>query len=188
MIPVSTQLPLGRAPLTTFSSNSVSVLWYPNESHTELAIGNKIYQSFSGYYYKRTLEESVRVAENGGSGFYRFTLDVNDEELAKLKAYIHANEDRHSEKICVRGASDAVTLATGMPVPFPFGISPLWNGAFLSAAYYSGLTRVTGMDRYGQRPLLGIGAAVEATVSAASALALSGAGLAGYLGVQWLAQ
>ena len=134
-------------PVTEYIPDAASILYWPGKFHTELAVGEQIYNPFIDYRSRNTLREARESAnKEGKTGFIRFGITLTAEEAARLEAYLIERKGTSSYKTCVDATSEAIRATTGMLIPFPFNSHPTINAAYLSALYFTKISRVTSME------------------------------------------
>ncbi len=74
--------------------SSLSVLWYPKESHVKIEINCTCYSIWMGDITEERRYQQLREkALEGGANYYRFTLNVADEEVQVLEAFLNPSDE-----------------------------------------------------------------------------------------------
>lgn len=135
--------------ITEYLPDAASVLYYPAGFHTEMALGDKVYNPADDYKYRGSLSDAIERTKSGGKGFVRFGFALTTEEKARLTAFMSSHEGRPCYDTCVGATSQMFRTTTVLPIPFPFNLHPTANALYFSALYATGLSRVTRVEIHG---------------------------------------
>jgi hypothetical protein len=181
---VTKELLKDSAPLTSleFFHPEVELLWYPRTNfviftHTEIKIGNNIYDPLLGVHNIKDFDKAVRSAyRNSWNSFFRFKLSVTPRELANLEEFIRLTKGQRRLQTCVGGSCKMLKQFLGLRIPPPFSQIPTLAALYLTIAHKLGYKKILKVEFVGNhhwRTLLGIGPLSE--LSYAAQLAATGA-------------
>lgn len=144
---------------TEFITDQVEIIWYPKSelvvlSHTELKVGDVVYDAFIHLKERGSINESMEAAMRGNKGFLRFKLAVTKEELQRLEDYINAhNGINRGFDSCVAGVCKVIKKNTGIIIPFPFDRVPSLNALYLTLMKTLGYKRILKVEYVGKNKL-----------------------------------
>jgi hypothetical protein len=142
--------------LPEYLEDEVELIWYPKTgyvatSHTDIKIGETVYNAFLGIKLKRDFESTYNWAKSGkGKGFFRFKLAVTPAELHELKRFVKDPIHRRKLQTCIMGACRVLRENSDIDIPFPFSQVPTLNAIYLTVLQKLGNKRVLKVEYVGE--------------------------------------
>jgi len=110
---------------------NVSIIFYPGAWHTDLRVGDKVYniaKNSTPDITQHRYQAALRSSKQGKKGFVEFKLKVNRKEVEKIKEALKETQTHIS---CTKGVCNLINNNTSVRVPVPLNLLPISNSIFL---------------------------------------------------------